>query len=106
MLCIFATATHPILSLSKFFAENQNIAGFDNPGKSLYTTVREFVENSLDVSVRLLLLRAADCVPQAAESIKALPDIQLTIEEMTSDEFNKLRGIGSTDRTDEDLYKR
>ncbi|RYR59667.1 hypothetical protein Ahy_A05g025575 [Arachis hypogaea] len=32
----------------KFFAENKNIAGFDNPGKSLYTTVRELVENSLD----------------------------------------------------------
>jgi DNA topoisomerase-6 subunit B len=31
-------------SPAEFFAENQNIAGFDNPGKSMYTTVREFVE--------------------------------------------------------------
>ncbi|RYR03328.1 hypothetical protein Ahy_B06g082208 isoform B [Arachis hypogaea] len=41
----------------EFFAENKNIAGFDNPGKSLYTTVRELVENSLD----------------SAESISELP---------------------------------
>jgi DNA topoisomerase VI B subunit len=75
---------------AEFFAENQNIAGFDNPGKSLYTTVREFVENSLD----------------AAETIRVLPEIQLSIEEMTSDDFNKLRGIGATARTDDDLYRR
>ena len=56
-----------IKSPAEFFAENQNIAGFDNvciskfvnsllqfmpaqqPGKCLYTTIRELVENSLDV---------------------------------------------------------
>ena len=27
-------------SAAEFFTENQNIAGFDNPGKSLYTTIR------------------------------------------------------------------
>ena len=47
-------------SAAEFFTENQNIAGFDNPGKSLYTTIRELVENSLD----------------AAESIGAPPDIE------------------------------
>jgi DNA topoisomerase-6 subunit B len=35
-------------SPAEFFAEHQNIAGFDNAGKSLFTTCREFVENSLD----------------------------------------------------------
>ena len=30
----------------RIFTENQHIAGFDNPGKSLYTTIRELVENS------------------------------------------------------------
>jgi DNA topoisomerase VI subunit B len=35
-------------SPAEFFAENKNIAGFDNPGKSLYTSIRELVENSLD----------------------------------------------------------
>ena len=50
-------------SAAEFFSEHQQIAGFDNPGKSLYTTIRELVENSLD----------------AAESIHALPDIQVSI---------------------------
>ncbi|KAK8967344.1 DNA topoisomerase 6 subunit B [Platanthera guangdongensis] len=86
-------------SPAEFFAENKNIAGFDNvriyqlilnsihkllhcfrspsssrhqlknscfflkPGKSLYTTVRELVENSLD----------------SAESIKVLPSIEVAI---------------------------
>ena len=35
-------------SASAFFAEHQAIAGFDNMGKSLYTSIRELVENSLD----------------------------------------------------------
>lgn len=34
--------------------------GFENPGKSLYTSIRELVENSLD----------------AAESIGVLPEVQ------------------------------
>ena len=37
-------------SPAEFFAENQIIAGFDNPGKSLYTSIRELVENSLDAA--------------------------------------------------------
>lgn len=89
-------------SPAEFFAENKNIAGFDNvsfvrlvswfrfrfssptcliylpaesppasnecwtylqPGKSLYTTVRELVENSLD----------------SAESISELPAVEITM---------------------------
>ncbi|KAJ0412156.1 hypothetical protein ATCC90586_005769 [Pythium insidiosum] len=52
-----------IRSPAEFFAENQNIAGFDNPGKCLYTTIRELVENALD----------------AAEAIETLPDISVTL---------------------------
>lgn len=70
-------------SPAEFFAENQNIAGFDNAGKALYTTIREFVENALD----------------AAESAGRLPDISVTVEEMDAKTFNRLRsemhGIGS-----------
>ena len=51
--------------------------GFDNPGKSLYTTIRELVENSLD----------------ACESVDVLPEISLHIEEMTEAMFNELRGV-------------
>lgn len=81
-------------SPAEFFAENQAIAGFDNMGKSLYTTIRELVENSLD----------------ACESVNILPDIVLIIEEMTQIEFNELRGVhgsgGKSGAIDEGLFKK
>lgn len=72
------------------------------PGKALYTTLREFVENALDVSVRasrgLALVQARrarvltvvdlnfDLRPptlfhslQAAESVSRLPDISISM---------------------------
>eukprot|EP00898_Chlorokybus_atmophyticus_P006071 jgi/Chlat1/6465/Chrsp45S05966 len=75
-------------SPAEFFAENKNIAGFDNPGKSLYTTIRELVENSLD----------------AAEAAGELPEIELTIEEITKQNFNKLIGLVHRERVDAKLY--
>jgi DNA topoisomerase-6 subunit B len=64
-------------SAAQFFSEHQQIAGFDNPGKSLFTTIREFVENSLD----------------AAESMHVLPEIELCIEEFSETEHNSVHGI-------------
>jgi DNA topoisomerase VI B subunit len=64
-------------SPAEFFAENQAIAGFDNMGKSLYTTLRELIENSLD----------------ACESVNVLPDIVVQVEEMTQKQFNVVRGL-------------
>lgn len=75
-------------SPAEFFAENKNIAGFDNPGKCLYTSVRELVENSLD----------------AAESIGQLPDVTITIEEISQKRLNSIRGIDNHERLDEELY--
>lgn len=75
-------------SPAEFFAENKNIAGFDNPGKCLYTTVRELVENALD----------------AAESIRVLPDIDITIEEVSKARLNEIRGLKAHERLDEALY--
>ncbi|KAK3265090.1 DNA topoisomerase 6 subunit B [Cymbomonas tetramitiformis] len=75
-------------SPAQFFADNKNIAGFDNPGKSLYTTVRELVENSLD----------------SAESIGVLPTIDITIEEISQRNFEKLIGQEHHERRDEALY--
>ena len=69
-------------SPAEFFAENQAIAGFDNLGKSLYTSLRELVENSLD----------------ATESIGILPDISVHITEYTMQEFNQLCGLGESPR--------
>lgn len=83
-------------SAAEFFAENQAIAGFDNVGKSLYTTIRELVENALD----------------ACESVNILPDIVIQIEEMNQMEFNQLRGLqghGSgviVGATDEGLFQK
>ena len=67
-------------SAAEFFSEHQQIAGFDNPGKSLFTTIREFVENSLD----------------AAESMHVLPEIELSVEEFSEAEHNELNGIRSS----------
>ncbi|EFJ46844.1 hypothetical protein VOLCADRAFT_62055 [Volvox carteri f. nagariensis] len=76
-------------SPAEFFAENKNIAGFDNPGKCLYTTVRELVENALD----------------AAESISELPYIEITIEEVSKARLNRIRGVEEHGRLDEQLYQ-
>lgn len=75
-------------SPAEFFADNQAIAGFDNYGKSLYTSIRELMENSLD----------------ACESIGVLPTIQVYIEELNQNEFNKIRGI-SADAKDTELFE-
>ena len=76
-------------SPAEFFSENKNIAGFDNPGKSLYTTIRELVENSLD----------------ACESISVLPDIQIEVQELDGAELNKVLGIVSHERLDSALFE-
>ncbi|XP_021894108.1 DNA topoisomerase 6 subunit B isoform X2 [Carica papaya] len=75
-------------SPAEFFAENKNIAGFDNPGKCLYTTVRELVENALD----------------SAESISELPVVEITIEEIGKAKFNSMIGLVDRERIDEKLY--
>lgn len=75
-------------SPAEFFAENKNIAGFDNPGKCLYTTVRELVENALDSS----------------ESISELPVVDITIEEIVKSKFNSMIGLTDRERVDEALY--
>jgi DNA topoisomerase-6 subunit B len=59
------------------------------PGKSLYTTVRELVENSLD----------------ACESLRVLPDIELSITELSAASFAALRGVDSSARADQGLYE-
>jgi DNA topoisomerase VI B subunit len=76
-------------SPAEFFAENKTIAGFDTPAKSLYTSVRELIENSLD----------------AAERIGVLPEVQVTIEEICLERFQKLYGVEATERVDKGLYK-
>lgn len=77
-------------SPAEFFAENKNIAGFDNPGKSLYTTIRELVENGLD----------------AAEAMGTLPEIEIVVERIGKEQFRTIVGMdGVGGRVDASLYK-
>ena len=76
------------ISPSEFFYKNRDIAGFSSPSRSLYMSIRELVENSLD----------------AAEVGRILPEVyvQLTLEKDADEESDvkiyKLRvednGIG------------
>ena len=57
------------ISPSEFFYRNRDLAGFSNPTRSLYTAVREFVENSLD----------------ACDHSGTLPNIHMTIKAVEPD---------------------
>ncbi len=58
------------ISPSEFFYRNRDLAGFSNPSRSLYTAVREFVENGLD----------------ACDQQGILPDLRLTIKAVEPDQ--------------------
>ncbi len=62
------------ISPAKFFSQNRGIAGFDNPARALYTTIRELVENSLD----------------ACEAIRVFPDIRIRLRRLSPDELQEL----------------
>jgi len=59
------------ISISEFFAKNRHLLGFDNPRKALLTAIKEAVDNSLD----------------ACEDAKILPDITVTIKQLTEKKF-------------------
>ncbi len=42
--------TYREISVAEFFAKNRELAGFSNPTRALYQTVRELVENALDAT--------------------------------------------------------
>ena len=58
------------ISPSEFFYRNRDLAGFTNPSRALYMTVRELVENSLD----------------ACDQYKILPDIRIRIRSIDQDQ--------------------
>lgn len=57
------TETYKTISPADFFYRNRDLAGFSNPSRAIYSSVRELVENSLD----------------ACEFYNILPDIYLRI---------------------------
>ncbi|RLF16718.1 MAG: DNA topoisomerase VI subunit B [Thermoprotei archaeon] len=67
---ILALEEYKGLSPAEFFYRNREIAGFSNPTRALYQTVRELVENSLD----------------ATEMFGILPDIYVEVEEINPKE--------------------
>ncbi|MGI0078116.1 MAG: DNA topoisomerase VI subunit B [Nitrososphaerales archaeon] len=61
--------TYSEISPSEFFYRNRDLAGFSNPARALYTSVRELVENSLD----------------ACEQFSILPDVTCKVEGGTTE---------------------
>ena len=59
------------ISVSEFFMKNRHLLGFDNPIRSLLTTIKELVDNSLD----------------ACDDMKVLPDIKVNIKKISDDRF-------------------
>lgn len=59
------------ISISEFFVKNKHLLGFDNPRKSLLTTIKEAVDNSLD----------------ACEEARIVPEIKVEIKPVSEDRF-------------------
>jgi DNA topoisomerase VI subunit B len=59
------------IGVAEFFAKNRHLLGFDNKRKSLLTTIKEAVDNSLD----------------ACEEAQILPEISVEIIDMGNDRF-------------------
>ncbi len=59
------------ISIASFFEKNRHLLGFDNPRKSLLTTIKEAVDNSLD----------------ACEESNVLPEINVEVIDMQNDRF-------------------
>ncbi len=66
------------ISIASFFEKNRHLLGFDNPRKSLLTTIKEAVDNSLD----------------ACEEANTLPEISVEVIDMQKDmQNNRFRVI-------------
>lgn len=61
------------ISPSEFFYSNRDLAGFSNPTRSLYTAVRELVENSLDACDQQGILPSVHLTIKAVDPAKSDP---------------------------------
>jgi len=59
------------ISVAEFFSKNRHLLGFDNPKKSLLTTIKEAVDNALD----------------ACEEARILPEISVEVIDMGKNRF-------------------
>lgn len=62
---------HRQISIAEFFEKNRHLLGFDNPRRSLLTTVKEAVDNALD----------------ACEEARILPEINIELIELSDTRF-------------------
>lgn len=65
------------ISPAEFFASNRIIAGFTNPAKALFTSIRELIENGLD----------------AAEEARRLPNIRVRLRKLSDEELENIIGL-------------
>ncbi|MFX1466539.1 MAG: DNA topoisomerase VI subunit B [Promethearchaeota archaeon] len=72
------------LSAAQWFKENSEIAGFDNPGKSTFTSVRELVENSLDAAEEDIQL-----MRDRGDKIAEYPKINVIIQPVSHERIRK-----------------
>jgi DNA topoisomerase VI subunit B len=66
-------------SAADFFHDNKAIAGFDNPTRCVFTSIRELVENSLDAAEKM-------------EGSDVLPEIRIHLDTLESEEIAALMG--------------
>ena len=72
--------TYSEISPSEFFYRNRDLAGFSNPSRALYTSIRELVENSLDACEQFDILPEVSVrVDAATEGTKTGDQVAYTI---------------------------
>jgi DNA topoisomerase-6 subunit B len=72
--------TYSEISPSEFFYRNRDLAGFSNPARALYTSIRELVENILDACEQFSILPDVTCkIETGPEDSKSPDQIAYTI---------------------------
>ncbi|MDG6997775.1 MAG: DNA topoisomerase VI subunit B [Nitrososphaerota archaeon] len=72
--------TYSEISPSEFFYRNRDLAGFSNPSRALYTSIRELVENSLDACEQFDILPEVSVrVDAGKEGTKTGDQVEYTI---------------------------
>ncbi len=79
-MAVTRQVTYSEISPSEFFYRNRDLAGFSNPARALYTSVRELIENSLDACEQFSILPDVSCKIEAGpEDNKAGDQLAYTI---------------------------
>jgi len=63
------------ISAADFFYRNRDIAGFTNPARAIFSSIRELIENSLDAAERLAIPRIRISINSARTEINNFKEI-------------------------------